>query len=662
MKQFTRVPVLQLVRAALVLLPLASLALAQPPRMAALSDLQKQWGDSGSACPKPDSLGVNYSALTDPDRDLQTQAGQAALGQNISDSLSEVIADTEEQLRELPKDDPSRAQLEKLLEGLRTQQRQTQQTAPQAPQSAGLTLPNTLAKLRRALGVVSGPGSVRLMEGAAEYREAGNASRTAALASVIGKPQLSLGLLLRAQALEPRNPAHLVNLAGLSNYYGLFAEALTLVTAAERLSPPAALRPLLLNNKGHALLRLRRLSEAETTLRAAAQADPNLQEARVNLAFALGAQNKCSEAKVWAHRAVWRHNLSGAENVQTSRARPLGEAFAVATAAAPALPSLTLIAPDQTTDALTGLFAQLEQVTAKQPTYNEMTSAFAASTRRSVEIRSESRVGRIKAKFVDLLAEAQSVATNLDDDNDYAPAQGRALEVAKAALKRRLEELGARFFSSPSCANAALWREAALPSFQAVDSALRAVYAAAWRSSVTLTSRFSDPAYRNVAVLNLRSLYYNAVREIHANAQTYLSNLSAASGFAVCGAGSKAMIGPLATPSIPAACTSSAAPATPARGWRLALSCDRTEFNFANPTWMDRFSILRDSDSPLTESQLDSRLTVFVPGGFVRLTKEAVVIDAGLTAPGGNRNWSFVWNASAGGAGLASSESESGLN
>ena len=655
MKQFTRVSIKQLARTALVLLPLASLALAQPPRMAALSDLQEQGRGGGSVCPKPDLLGVNYSAQADTD--LQTQAG---LGQSLSDGIGELIIGLEEQLRELPKDDPSRAQLEKQLEQFRAQQRQVPQILPLAPQSAALTLPSTLAKLRRALGLVSGPGSVRLIEGAPEYREAGNASRTAALAAVIGKPQLGLGLLLRAQALEPRNPAHLVNLGGLANYYGLFAEALTLITAADRLSPPAALRPLLLNNKGHALLRLRRLSEAETALRAAAQADPNLQEARVNLAFALGAQNKCVEAKVWAHRAVWRHNLSGAENVQTTRARPLAEAFTVS-AAAPALPSLTLIAPDQTADALNGLSKQLQQVTAKQPTLNEMSSAFAVRSRRSVEIGSERRVGHIKAKFVDLLADAQNTATRLSDGNDYAPAQGRALEAAEVALKRRMEELGARFFSSPSCANATAWREAALPSFQAVDSALRAVYAVAWRSSATLTSRFSEIPYRNVAVLNLRTLYYTAVGEIHANAQTYLISLSVASGYAVCGAGSTPMIGALATPQIPAACTPSAAPAIPAKGWRLALSCDRTDFNFANPTWMNRFQILRDSDSPLVESQLDSRLTVLVPGGFVRLTKEAAVMDAGLTAPGGNRNWSFVWNASAGGAGLASSESESGL-
>ena len=662
MKRFTRVSMRHLARSVLALLPLASLALAQPPRMAALSDLQPQWGDAGSECPKPDQLGVNFSTLTDPDRDLQTQSGQSALGQNLSDSLSEMIADTEEQLSELPKDDPSRAQLEKLLEGLRAQQRQTQQITPQAPQSAGLTLPATLAKLRRAVAVVSGPGSVRLMEGAPEYREAGNASRTAALASVIGKPQLALGLLLRAQVLEPRNPAHLVNLAGLSNYYGLFGEALALVAAAERLSPPATLRPLLLNNKGHALLRLRRLSEAETTLRAAAQADPNLQEARVNLAFALGAQNKCSEAKIWAHRALWRSGLSGAENVQTSRVRPLAEAFTPFSAAAPALPSLTLVAPDQATDALADLTALLEQVIAKQPKPEGLKSAFAASSRRSVEIRSESRVGRVKARFVDSLADAQRSATNLDDANNHAPAQGRALEAAQATLKRRLEELGTRFFSSPSCANAAAWREAALPSFQAVDSALRAVYAIAWRSSATLTGRFSEPTYRNVAVLTLRNLYYNAVREVYANAQMYLSNLSAANGFAVCGTGSTPLIGALATPPIPAPCILSVAPATPAKGWRLALSCDRTDFNFANPAWMDRFQILRDSDSPLTESQLDARLAVFAPGGFVKLTAEAVVIDAGLNAPSGNRNWSFVWNASAGGTGLASSESESGLN
>jgi len=44
---------------------LAALALGQPPCMAALSDLQINIGEK---CPKPDSLGTNFSALTNPDR------------------------------------------------------------------------------------------------------------------------------------------------------------------------------------------------------------------------------------------------------------------------------------------------------------------------------------------------------------------------------------------------------------------------------------------------------------------------------------------------------------------------------------------------------------------------------------------------------------------
>ncbi|GEM82912.1 hypothetical protein [Meiothermus hypogaeus] len=69
-----------------------------------------------------------------------------------------------------------------------------------------------LANLRRALNAAAGPGSLRLMETQPEYKDAATASRNAALAAVIGEPQLALGLLLRAQQLEPRNPAHLVNL------------------------------------------------------------------------------------------------------------------------------------------------------------------------------------------------------------------------------------------------------------------------------------------------------------------------------------------------------------------------------------------------------------------------------------------------------------------
>lgn len=278
------------------------------------------------------------------------------------------------------------------------------------------------------------------METQPEYREAGNASRSAALAAVMGKPQLALGLLLWAQALELRNPAHLVNLAGIANYYGLYAEALALVTVAERLNPSAA-----------------------------------------------------------------------------------------------------------------------------------------------------------------------------------------------------------------------------LPVFQSADAALRNLYTVAWRSSATIATRFSEPTYRANAILRLRGLYYAASQKVYENAQQYLSGLELARGSEDCGGGSTAIIGPLATPQVPAACVPTAAPPVPTRGWRLALSCDRTDFNLANPQWMDRYQILCDSFSPLVFSQLDARLAVFVPGGFVRLDAEGALMDAGLTAPGGNRNWSLVWNASNGSVGFASSEPQFGV-
>lgn len=76
---------------------------------------------------------------------------------------------------------------------------------------------------------------------------------------------------------------------------------------------------------------------------------------------------------------------------------------------------------------------------------------------------------------------------------------------------------------------------------------------------------------------------------------------------------------------------------------------------------MDRYQILSDSLSPLVFSQLDASLAVFVPGGFVLLDAEGALIDAGLLAAGGNRNWSLVWNASNGGVGFASSEPQFGV-
>lgn len=634
---------------------LAALAQAQAPRMAALSDLQI---NIGAQCPKPDSLGTSFSALTNPDRDVETRGGQAALGQNIMAGLDESIRELEEELRDLEADDPSRPMLQQQLRMLQAQRQQLQRVAPSSSGTQPVpTQAAALANLKRALNAASGPGSVRLLETQPEYREAGNASRTAALAAVMGKPQLALGLLLRAQALEPRNPAHLVNLAGLANYYGLFAEALALITAAERLNPPAALRPLLLNNKGHALMRLRRLPEAEAALRAAAQADPNLQEARVNLAYTLGAQNKCAEAEVWARRAWWRHSLPGAENLET---RPLAEAFSIVPTV-PALPSLDFVPPGQTKGAREALVALFQEITNRRPKLEEFQAALAAQGRRRVEIASERRVGAIKAKFVTFLENALNSAASLSDQNSYAPAQGRALKAAQATLDRTVSELGTRFGANLGCAGATAWREAALPAFQAADRALRALYAEAWRASATLATRFSEPTYRAVALLRLRILYYQAAEQVYMNGVRYVTNLELVQGLEDCVGGSANVIGSLATPQLPAACTPAATPATPPKGWRLALSCDRTDFNFANPPWMDRYQILRDSLSPVVFSQLDARLTVFVPGGFVRLDAEGALMDAGLLVPSGNRHWSFVWNASSGSVGFASSEPQFGV-
>lgn len=634
---------------------LAALAQAQAPRMAALSDLQINIGEK---CPKPDSLGTSFSALTNPDRDVETRGGQAALGQNIMAGLDESIRELEEELRDLEADDPSRPMLQQQLRMLQAQRQQLQRVAPSSSGTQPVpTQAAALANLKRALNAASGPGSVRLLETQPEYREASNASRTAALAAVMGKPQLALGLLLRAQALEPRNPAHLVNLAGLANYYGLFAEALALITAAERLNPPAALRPLLLNNKGHALMRLRRLPEAEAALRAAAQADPNLQEARVNLAYTLGAQNKCAEAEVWARRAWWRHSLPGAENLET---RPLAEAFSIVPTV-PALPSLDFVPPGQTKGAREALVALFQEITNRRPKLEEFQAALAAQGRRRVEIASERRVGAIKAKFVTFLDNALNSAASLSDQHSYAPAQGRALKAAQATLDRTVSELGTRFGANLGCASASAWREAALPAFQAADRALRALYAEAWRASATLATRFSEPTYRTVALLRLRILYYQAAEQVYMNGLRYVTNLELVQGLEDCGGGSANVIGSLATPQLPAACTPAAAPATPPKGWRLALSCDRTDFNFANPPWMDRYQILRDSLSPVVFSQLDARLAVFVPGGFVRLDAEGALMDAGLLVPSGNRNWSFVWNASSGSVGFASSEPQFGV-
>jgi Flp pilus assembly protein TadD len=129
-------------------------------------------------------------------------------------------------------------------------------------------------------------------------------SATAAGAGALagGEPHAALLALLRARALEPKNPQRLDNLAGVLNMLGQPRLALSMSVAAAKLSgkptTPMGIstKATALNNHGQALLDLGHFDAAEKLLRQATSAAPLLSEAKVNLAVALKCQGVSAQA------------------------------------------------------------------------------------------------------------------------------------------------------------------------------------------------------------------------------------------------------------------------------------------------------------------------------------------------------------------------------
>jgi tetratricopeptide (TPR) repeat protein len=105
-------------------------------------------------------------------------------------------------------------------------------------------------------------------------------------------PAGALAGFLAAHGREPRNPRHLLNASVVLVRLGMPREALALIKAAERMRAPRrppmgiGIRALAANNRGFALIALRRYGEAERALNIAIGREPLLAEAKLNLATA----------------------------------------------------------------------------------------------------------------------------------------------------------------------------------------------------------------------------------------------------------------------------------------------------------------------------------------------------------------------------------------
>ena len=135
----------------------------------------------------------------------------------------------------------------------------------------------------------------------------------AMLLMTAGDPWGAAANLLVAHEQDEDDATPLVNLAAIANSQNLPAVSLALLDAAAELEigdddSPVGMREqaALRNNRGHALLLLRRYGDAETPLREALAMNPEMSEAARNLAHALVKQGKDDEARQLVPRAVWR--------------------------------------------------------------------------------------------------------------------------------------------------------------------------------------------------------------------------------------------------------------------------------------------------------------------------------------------------------------------
>ncbi len=131
-------------------------------------------------------------------------------------------------------------------------------------------------------------------------------------AIVDGRPQAALAALLLAQEKAPGDRMVLINLAGLLASLGMPEEALALLDEAEKgrglLPSPMGIpgRAIAQNNRGFAMIMLKRCAEAEAPLREAMNASPLLSEAARNLALVLAILGQEEEAKKVLYFGVWR--------------------------------------------------------------------------------------------------------------------------------------------------------------------------------------------------------------------------------------------------------------------------------------------------------------------------------------------------------------------
>lgn len=212
-------------------------------------------------------------------------------------------------------------------------------TAPAVPEDEELDLDEALERL--AAGVDQAAPGQDVLDALRDSPQGDDApllmAHAMALASA-GDPWGAVANLLIAHEADPDDASPLVNLAALANSQALPSVALALLEEAASLEGTADTAPMgmreqaaLLNNRGHALVLLQRLDEAEAPLREALALNPELSEAARNLVHVLAKTGREDEARALLPRAVWRLRGSPAKPVPVRPADGPAEPGAEAT-------------------------------------------------------------------------------------------------------------------------------------------------------------------------------------------------------------------------------------------------------------------------------------------------------------------------------------------
>ncbi len=202
---------------------------------------------------------------------------------------------------------------------------------PQCPRgragsAALISTPKALARSRSLLKRMAGRRALSRLQADRRAKRPRQAQDLAVAATAAKNPAGALAGFLAAQEREPRNPLHLLNASVMLTRLGKPREALSLIARAERLRAPRrmpmgiGMRALVLNNRGFALIALRRYPDAERVLLRTVSVEPLLSEANLNLAMARLCRGRITAA-VAPYIAGQRRSASGGVEIAAFQPR-----------------------------------------------------------------------------------------------------------------------------------------------------------------------------------------------------------------------------------------------------------------------------------------------------------------------------------------------------